>query len=1064
MMPKSSEQEIDYLNQIVSQLYQRGQYAQALDLALQVRERANQELGEGHPQYAMALNNLGLLYHATGNFTAAEPLLQQALEIRRKSLGEHDPYFAQSLNNLAELYRQRGNYTTAEPLYKQALAIRRMNWGENHPGVATIINNLGLLYQAVGDYTTAESLFVQALAIDRAAEGEESLTFARDLNNLGVLYQLVHNYTKAEPLHRQALEIRRSQLGETNPLVTLSLDNLAALSHQMGNYAEAERLFLQVQKTLRTALGENHPDVATNLNNLGELYRDIGSYAKAETCYLQALQIWETVQDYPSFFTTATNLGLLYQRISQYELAETILKETLEVRLKVLGENHPDVALSLNNLAALYVETGNYAAAEPLYRQALELRRRVLPENHSDIAQSLNNLGVLYLSMGNYSEAAPFLRQALEVYHAAERERPLVLVQALFNMAQLCIAMHHTDEAMAAMEQALALEERVMGQVFSIGSENQRLTYMLTIQGHLDAYLSALLQYLPHTPGAVLAGLDKVLQRKAIGAEVLTVQRDAILEGHYPALVPKLQELTALRSQIAQKTLEGSGMESLETYNNRLAVWNEQKNQLEAELARQIPEMNLKQQLLVADRQLVARNLPEHSALIEFVDFQVFDFQAIPARGEAQWKPAHYLAFVLPSGEPDNVQMIDLGEADTIDQRIAAFRESVTGDFEAKAAYDVAFQATPDNSPSPSEPTEIADRRHAGPASNQPNEDAFLPEGRALRALVFDPLITALKGDIRLFLAPDGDLTRVPFEVLPTNDDRYLIEDYHISYLSVGRDALRFNRVSTRQVSTPLVVAAPDFDLSNADEGTAPTQDQPYARQSRALEDYPLHFSPLPGTLAEGEQIALYLGTKPLLGRAAVKDTIGNCHSPRILHIATHGFFLPDKKPDPNDKQVGWMVSENMGLLSATPENPLLRSGLGLAGANTWLHGAMPPPEAENGLLTAEDVSGLDLLATELAVLSACDTGLGQVQTGEGVLGLRRSFMLAGVKTLVMSLWKVPDQQTQELMVDFYRRLLEGHPRLDALQEAQKALRAKYPHPRYWGAFILQGNPGPLAF
>ncbi len=1064
MMSKSSEQEIDYFNQIVLQLYQQGQYNQGLDLALQVLMTANQVLSEDHPQYAMALSNLGILYQATGNPAAAEPILHQALEVRRKSLGEYDPYFAQSLNNLAELYRQIGNYAAAEPLYKQALAIRRRAWGDNHPGVATILNNQGLLYQAAGDYTTAESSFVQALAIDRAAEGEESLTFARDLNNLGVLYQLVHNYTKAEPLHRQALEIRRSKLGENNPLVTLSLDNLAALSHQMGNYTEAERLFLQVQKTLRTALGENHPDVATNLNNLGELYRDIGSYAKAETCYLQALQIWDTVQDYPSFFTTATNLGLLYQGISQYELAETILKETLEVRCKVLGENHPDVALSLNNLAALYVETGNYAAAEPLYRQALELRRRVLPENHSDIAQSLNNLGVLYLSLGNYSEATPILRQALEIYHAAERERPLDLAEALFNIAHLCIATHHTDEAMAAMEQALALEERVMGQVFSIGSENQRLTYMLTIQGHLDAYLSTLHQYLPHTPGAVLAGLDKVLRRKAIGAEALIAQRDAIVEGHYPALAPKLQELTALRSQIAQKTLEGSGEESLETYNSRLAVWNEQKNQLEAELARQIPEMNLKQQLLVADRQSVARNLPEHSALIEFVEFQVFDFQAVPARGEARWKPAHYLAFVLPSGEPDNVQMIDLGEVDTIDQRIAAFRESITGDFEAKAADDVAFQATSHDSPSLSEPAEMAGMRHAGRASNQPDEDAFLLEGRALHALVFDPLITALKGYKRLFLAPDGDLTRVPFEVLPTNDDRYLIDDYHISYLSVGRDALRFNRASTRQVSTPLVVAAPDFDLSNAEAGTAPTQDQPYAQQSRGLERNTLHFSPLPGTIAEGEQIALYLGTQPLLGREAVKGTIRNCHSPRILHIATHGFFLPDKKPDPNDKRVGWMVSENMGLLSATPENPLLRSGLALAGANTWQHGAVPTPEAENGHLTAEDVSGLDLLGTELAVLSACDTGLGQIQTGEGVLGLRRSFMLAGVKTLVMSLWKVPDQQTQELMVDFYRRLLEDHPRLDALQEAQQALRAKYPHPRYWGAFILQGNPGHLAF
>jgi CHAT domain-containing protein len=143
-------------------------------------------------------------------------------------------------------------------------------------------------------------------------------------------------------------------------------------------------------------------------------------------------------------------------------------------------------------------------------------------------------------------------------------------------------------------------------------------------------------------------------------------------------------------------------------------------------------------------------------------------------------------------------------------------------------------------------------------------------------------------------------------------------------------------------------------------------------------------------------------------------------------------------------------------------ENPLLRSGLALAGANTFLEHGNLSIEAEDGILTAEDVSGLDLLTTELVVLSACETGLGEVRTGEGVFGLRRAFVLAGAKTLVMSLWKVPDAQTRELMEDFYQRILNGHPRIDALCEAQLEMKKKYPHPFYWGAFICQGDPGPL--
>ncbi len=192
-------------------------------------------------------------------------------------------------------------------------------------------------------------------------------------------------------------------------------------------------------------------------------------------------------------------------------------------------------------------------------------------------------------------------------------------------------------------------------------------------------------------------------------------------------------------------------------------------------------------------------------------------------------------------------------------------------------------------------------------------------------------------------------------------------------------------------------------------------------------------------------------------------------HAPRMLHLATHGFFLPDQPDDPDADPLALHLddrgSDALGRLSGRRlPNPLLRSGLALAGANTWLQGDELPPEAGDGLLFAEDVTGLDLLNTELVVLSACDTGLGDIHAGEGVFGLRRAFVLAGAKTLVMSLWKVPDQQTQELMVDFYERILRGEGRAEALRGAQLALKQQYPHPRYWGAFICQGNPDPLSF
>ena len=221
-----------------------------------------------------------------------------------------------------------------------------------------------------------------------------------------------------------------------------------------------------------------------------------------------------------------------------------------------------------------------------------------------------------------------------------------------------------------------------------------------------------------------------------------------------------------------------------------------------------------------------------------------------------------------------------------------------------------------------------------------------------------------------------------------------------------------------------------------------------------------IHFSSLPGTHKEGKKIAKKLGVEPWLDNDALEGKLKTRQSPHILHIATHGYFLENSKFDPNQIQFG--VADSYNRLSFGLENPLLRSGLALAGANTWLERKPLPLEAEDAMFNAEDVSGLDLLGTELVVLSACNTGIGEVRRGEGVFGLRRAFVLAGARTLVMSLWKVPDEQTQQLMEFFYDHILDGESRAESLRKAQLAMKKKYPDPLYWGAFICQGDPSPL--
>jgi tetratricopeptide (TPR) repeat protein/CHAT domain-containing protein len=1056
------------LNQELAQLFQQDKYEEATGIALRICELARENLGEDSPLFAHSLNNLAVVYRAQGKYTQAEPLLRQAVGIWHLTQENSYPFLAIGLENLAEICRERGEYAQAEACYQQALAIRRTVLGATHPDIAKTLGNLAALYDTMGNYAQAEMLYQQALDIRRKTLGEAHPSVATCIGNLAALYYAIGNYAQAELFYQQALAIQRVALGEGHPDIAANLNNLAVLYKSTGNYIRAELFYRQALALWRAALGEGHPNVAACLNNVGMLYYEMGDYTQAESLYQQALASQRAISGemHPAVASYLNNLAALSRAVGNYPQSEQLYQQALTIRRKILGVRHPSFAVSLDNLAELYRTMGDYAQAEPLYRQALEIRRAALGEIHPEVAASMNNLGAMYCAIGNYTEAEALYKQAQEITGTTLGEVHPSFVVSLNNLARVYAATSRETEAMTMMKRAASTDDKMIGQVFSLGSERQRMSYLTTLRGNFDAFLSLVFQRFPHSRAEVRTALDLVLRRKAIGAEALAAQRDAILGGRYPDLAPKLHELAILRAQIAQKALAGAGSEGLEVHQQLLAAWSAQQERLEADLAHQIPEMNLAQKLQAADWQAIAKALPPMAALVEFVRFDVFDFHAVPARRERRWKAAHYAAFVLVADEPASVHMIDLGEADPIDQLITTFRTAITGETEANTHERKGLSRT-----ARSQGEKSLGTRYMKPGLVQRSTEKYRGAGIALRRAILDPLVAALGDRERLFLAPDGDLNRLPFEVLPADDGRHLIDTYQISYLSTGRDVLRFRATSGGRVASSLIVADPDFDLSATNEPTIAEATQARGRRSRDLKRGSLHFDRLSGIRKEGEHIARMLGVQPFLEGKALEGRLKACHSPYILHIATHGFFLPDQRHDPNTDAVNAdslipTKSASGGrldrFLEQHVENPLLRSGLALAGANTWNRGGVLPPEAEDGLLTAEDVSGLDLLSTELVVLSACETGLGKVHVGEGVFGLRRAFVLAGARTLVMSLWKVPDQQTRELMEHFYHGILAGQPRADALRKAQLAMKATYQDPYYWGAFICQGDPNPV--
>jgi tetratricopeptide (TPR) repeat protein/CHAT domain-containing protein len=1034
--PTTPEDRIVRLNKEVIGLYGLGNYQEALAHCIETCESARHDLGEGHPEFGSCLSNMALIYEATGKYSLVEPLLKQSLEISRKAYGENDPDFVTSLNNLANFYSATGRYAEAEPLYLQSLQIIRSGAGEENAFFVKALNNLASLYKAMGNYVEVEPLYKKAADILLKISGEDQPDYAVVISNLAHFYYLVGNYPEAETMYRKSLDIARRVLGEQHPVYARTLNNLGSLCEAMGDYAKAESLYRQALSVLSSKSGKDGTDTASALNNLAGLYKTIGDYEKAGSFYRQANDVWRAAmgETHPQYAAGLGNMADLYYSTGKFDAAEQLYLKALKIQRSSLGEKHPDVALGMQNLAALYKTMGRYEEAETLYRQALDIWIPALGKKHPDVALALNNLASLHQAMGSYREAEALFRQALEIRtEALGKDHPDVAA-ALDNLAGLLAATSREQEALELMKQAQSINDRLIRHVFSFASESQRMGYIKVIRGEMDSFLSLISQYLSNSPAAVLDAMDMVLKRKAIVAEALAAQRDAVLGGRYPDLAPALHKLKTLNAQIARKIMSGPGPEGLEAHRELLEKWKADKEGIEVFLAGRVPEIDLERRLAQADRRNIAGALPEGAVLVEFVRFNPFDFKAIPAKGQSRWKPAHYLAFTMPAGEPQKIRMIDLGDADVIDSMISDFRVSITGKAEKSSA-----------------------RAGAAPAGRELPTDA----GPKLREALFDPLRKSLEGRKRLFLAPDGDIYRLPFGVLPEDKEHCLIDDYLISYVDAGRDILRFGAAPAPGSAAPVVIADPDYDLE-ADAKTARSEEAAaQGKRSRDMARYASHFERLPGTRLEGEHIAEMLGVKPFEGGSATKRQIEDSRSPRILHIATHGFFLPDQTAA-RDKSGQAVPAGDPNPLSRGVENPLLRSGLVLAGANTWLQGKLESPEAADGILTAEDASGLDLLFTDLVVLSACQTGLGDIKVGEGVFGLRRAFLLAGAKTLLMSLWKIPDEETRMLMEGFYKRMLEGKPRAEALREAQLAVRAVSPEPLFWGAFICQGDPGPL--
>ena len=893
-----------------------------------------------------------------------------------------------------------------------------------------------ILFRA-GKYDEAVSLAARALDAAEKVLGTDHVYVAYLLSAQGNRQRTKGDYTKAEASLQRALAINEKVLGPEHPQSVESLAVLGLVYDSNGDYGKAGRMLQRALEITERTLGPEHPKVADYLVMLGGLHSGLSDLEQAEREWRRALTIAEkTLEPDDRIIAQAlNNLGYVYLAKKDYELSETFLQRSLAIYEKSFGPEHPFLNGPLLNLGRLSREKKDYERALEMYARALAIAEKTFGPESTNVAALLNNIANIYKVKGDYAKALELHQRVLKVAEKSGGPLQELTILSLGNIAKLYAALGDTTNAITFQTRVDERVERALALNLAIGSERQKLAYFNSLSERTDRTISLHVNVAPsdRTAGALAALV--LLQRKG---RILDAMSDSLTALHqrFNAEDQKLlDELNATTGQLAKLALNGPQKMETDEYQKQLRNLVDRKEHLETEISQRSAEFRAQSQPVTLSA--VQAAIPRNAALIEFASYRPFNPRA-ENNNEAYGKP-HYAVYVMR--EEGEAQWKELGEAQAIDASVDELRKAL----------------------------------------RDPQRSDVQRLARDLDEKVMQP-VRALTGDATQFLiSPDGELNLIPFAALVDEQGRYLIQRYSFTYLTSGRDLLRM-KVSREAKSKPLVVANPSFGepsaqlLATTMKMTAPSSRRRSVTSGRDLSD--VYFAPLGSTAQEARAIQTLFPDATVLSAAqATESAVKQIHAPRVLHLATHGFFLSEPsaaetgpvaqgtttssntKPKPAPGTIATVAPTPVMTrgLSANPKiaNPLLRSGLALANANL-----RNEHSTDDGILTALEASGLNLWGTKLVVLSACDTGVGEVRNGEGVYGLRRAFVLAGAESLVMSLWPVSDYTTRELMTQYYRNLKQSLGRGEALRRVQLEMLRRDPklHPFYWANFIQSGE------
>jgi tetratricopeptide (TPR) repeat protein len=1041
--PRHPDVAIDYNN--LGEAYRtKGNYDRAISYYKKSLEINIKKLGLKHPNVALSYNNLGLAYNSKGNYDRAIFYYKKSLVLKLDSLGPKHPNVALSYNNLGEAYRAKGDYKKAISYHEKALAISIKTLGSEHPNVALSYNNLGLAYNGMGSYNRAIFYYEKALTIKLKSLGSENPNVALSYNNLGEAYRAKGDYEKAISYHEKALAISIESLGSEHPNVALSYNNLGLAYDCKGNYDRAISYFEKSLGIDFKAFGPVHPNVATTYNNLGEAYRAKGDYNRAISYYEKALAInIKTLgAEHPNMAFLYNNLGSAYNGKENYNRAISYYEKSLEIACKILGPEHPDVATSYNNLGAVYENKGDYNRAISYYKKSLVITIKALGSGHPNVTTLYNNLGKAYCDKGNYDRAISYYKKALPIkLNGLDPEHPNVgmsfnnLGGAYENKGDYNRAIFYYKKALAIIKKTTSRQDVILV-ASNIGllymKKNQFTNAKACFQEGINVIEKARLE-MGARKSEFMGRNIKIYQYDLktyilMGDTVRAFQMAETMKER--GFLDQLSLNAALNSEGINPKDRNQGMElvqAIESSNLRLQneINKPESKQDKTSIRNLSDDLEAKEKEFIAlDEKLMKneryRNL-RHPSITTLENAQALCDDSTAILDYVIWEGTDkerqpYCLVITKNG----FKIIELPRDFEYSKTIKTFKQAVT--LKDKDVTDIDQKST------------------------------------LLYANLIKPLEGSLAGIKRLIVVPDGTLAFLPFDALKNKDtSRYLGEDYLIS-LSPSVSVL--SMIKQRNFSpkrSQFLAFGGAYYAEKLSENRGGREGIPESEVSEKLEKYyaqrsaaegmsdycqalGLKWGYLRGTLDEVNTIKSKIFnqkdnkiiTGPDVSEAKVKELSKNkeLSKYRIVHFACHGYYNP--------------VYPSLSSIVFSEVSGLIKS-------------------SEDGYLSVEEAALLDLNA-DIVNLSACETGLGKIAQGDGVIGLTRAFQVAGANMVGVTLWTVDDEATKQYMISIYEKVYKQKKSyVEAYAETKREFMhskqySQFSSPSYWSPFVLYGQ------